>query len=224
MAESSSPADLQLQSAEHSNFPAISRKESKIYTWKAAEKSEERNEKEGASKPCCSKAAGAKAAGWNGAPVWLSTTSKCAKETSAQDGEKLGEDGSAPPSSHAPHQAAAASPRCFRPCSWLNIERVWLLLLESFCLDENEVMWGQVCAGAISLCLNTADHKQTKNSFMDFKVKAPLRRGFGLLLFRAKVWESSGRGYCRWRSGWVIRETLWHSEAVVGAQSLVDGS
>lgn len=41
--ESSSPADLRLQGAEHSSFPAISRKDSKIYTWKAAEK--QRNEK-----------------------------------------------------------------------------------------------------------------------------------------------------------------------------------
>lgn len=43
--ESSSPADLRLQGAEHSSFPAISRKESKVHTWEAAEKLEQRNEK-----------------------------------------------------------------------------------------------------------------------------------------------------------------------------------
>jgi len=118
-------------------------------------------------------------------------------EASAQDGERVGEDGSTHLPSPALCQAAAASPRCFRPCSWLNIERVLLLLLESFCLDEKEVMWGQVCAGAISLCLDMADRKQTINSFVGFNMKEMLGRAFGLLLVGAKVWESSGRGLSR---------------------------
>lgn len=66
-----------------------------------------------------------------------------------------------------------------------------------------------------------ADRKLSKNSFVGFNVKAVLGRGFGLLLFEAKVWESSGRGGTADGGQAELSERLWHSEAITGAQRLV---
>lgn len=50
------------------------------------------------------------------------------------------------------------------------------------------------------VCLNTADYEQSKNSLVGLNIKAPSGCRIGLFLFRAKVWESSKGGYCRWGS------------------------
>lgn len=56
---------------------------------------------------------------------------------------------------------------------------------------------------------------------MGFNKKAPSGRGFGFLLFGAKVWECSGRWGVADGGQDELSETLWRSEAVAGAQRLV---